>query len=195
MCCENLNDFMIENKKVLIFDFDETIGTLRVNWKKVKSDIHDLYKKMYNIDYDSIWISDTLNKVYKRFGKEAKEAANNLIKSHELKNLKEFAFNNKVRDFIVENSNKYIIVVWSGNSSDIVKHALNEIIGCFKLIIGREEVGLLKPEPEGLDLILKKFDVKREDCLLIGNSHVDEGAARNGGIDFVHIDDFLKEIQ
>lgn len=54
----------------------------------------------------------------------------------------------------------------------------------FSAVVGCEDVPAPKPDPSGLFVVLKVLGVDPQDALYIGDSLVDEGAAKAAGIDF-----------
>ena len=54
----------------------------------------------------------------------------------------------------------------------------------FNIIITAEDVNLKKPNPEGLEKILKYTKYDKNDALFLGDSRVDQLAAFNAGIKF-----------
>ena len=53
------------------------------------------------------------------------------------------------------------------------------------VIIGGEDVTRHKPDPEGLTLAASKLGVGIEECVYVGDSHVDAGAAQSAGMPFI----------
>jgi len=51
-------------------------------------------------------------------------------------------------------------------------------------VVGCEDVIAPKPDPSGLFAVLKVLGVSPKDALYIGDSLVDEGAAKAAGVDF-----------
>ena len=49
----------------------------------------------------------------------------------------------------------------------------------------------LKPEPDVLSYILKKYDLLKEDLLIVGSTQTDEKFAVSGGVDFLNISEFM----
>ncbi len=61
------------------------------------------------------------------------------------------------------------------------------LLACLDVIIGGEDVTRHKPNPEGLILAASKLGVGVEDCVYVGDSHVDAGAAQSAGMPFVAV--------
>jgi FMN phosphatase YigB (HAD superfamily) len=49
----------------------------------------------------------------------------------------------------------------------------------------------LKPEPDVLSYILKKYDLLKEDLLIVGSTQTDEKFAVSVGVDFLNISEFM----
>lgn len=64
--------------------------------------------------------------------------------------------------------------------ADRVEHLID-------LVIGREDVDIPKPSPEGLLLALERFGVSRQEILYTGDSLIDARAAQNAVIDFAAV--------
>lgn len=54
-------------------------------------------------------------------------------------------------------------------------------------IVGGEDVLNAKPSPDGLNLILERMNLKKEDVLYIGDSYIDAETAFNAGVDFAGV--------
>ena len=61
------------------------------------------------------------------------------------------------------------------------------LLDCLDVIIGGEDVTRHKPAPDGLIKAAERLDLAVEDCVYVGDSHVDAGAARSGGMPFVAV--------
>ena len=61
------------------------------------------------------------------------------------------------------------------------------LLDCLDVIIGGEDVTRHKPAPDGLIKAAERLDLAVEDCVYVGDSHVDAGAARSAGMSFVAV--------
>ena len=61
------------------------------------------------------------------------------------------------------------------------------LLDSVSLIIGGEDVTRHKPDPEGLVMAAGRLGLAVEDCVYVGDSHVDAGAARAAGMRFVGV--------
>jgi phosphoglycolate phosphatase-like HAD superfamily hydrolase len=65
-------------------------------------------------------------------------------------------------------------------------HGLSERI---EHVVGREDVTLGKPDPEGMRLLAERHGVDAGGMLLIGDAETDRLAAERAGAGFLHVDD------
>ncbi len=82
------------------------------------------------------------------------------------------------------------LYAWSGNMRSTIERALMElgIRQHFTKLVGREDVRLAKPHPEGWQLL--EDGTPREQFLFVGDSSNDAGAAKTLGIDYFEITHF-----
>ncbi len=59
--------------------------------------------------------------------------------------------------------------------------------GYFSMAVGMEDVGVPKPDPESIYLVLQKLGVSKDRAYFVGDSEVDAIAARNAGIRFIGV--------
>ncbi|MBO6141410.1 MAG: HAD-IA family hydrolase [Ruminococcus sp.] len=55
------------------------------------------------------------------------------------------------------------------------------------LIIGLDDASTPKPDPEGLDMAVRKLGVDKSEVLYIGDSYIDAQTAQNAGVDFAGV--------
>lgn len=88
----------------------------------------------------------------------------------------------EVLDFL---KNKNILLsIYTGKGRDASIITLKElnIFDYFDLIITGDEVREHKPSPEGITLFLEKFNLPKENVLMVGDSPADINAARAAGV-------------
>lgn len=64
---------------------------------------------------------------------------------------------------------------------------LNNIVDLVDIVIGREDVVLAKPNPEGVLLAIEKLGTRIEETVYVGDCLVDSNTAMNAGIDFIGV--------
>lgn len=62
-----------------------------------------------------------------------------------------------------------------------------ELLDCFDVIIGGEDVAIPKPDPQGLLLALERMQARKQDIIYAGDSVVDAETAERGGVAFAAI--------
>ena len=61
------------------------------------------------------------------------------------------------------------------------------LLDCLDVIIGGEDVTHHKPAPDGLIKAAERLGLDAADCVYVGDSHVDAGAAQSAGMRFVAV--------
>lgn len=186
-------------KKYLIFDLDETLALLHIDWSTIREDVfklvatfdEELTKEVPRELYASIYLS---NKAIKKYGSIAKTKLTTFVEDYEKRNYSGYTPNKELIDFIKSNDcKKYTCAIWTTNTTPIVRSVLAKegLTERFEKIITNGDVSQYKPEGDGFSLI-HVVDTPLSDYLMIGDSINDEGAAKNAGIDFFRIEYFKK---
>lgn len=81
-------------------------------------------------------------------------------------------------------SNGVLLSIYTGKGREAATITLRKlgIFDYFDLIITGDEVQEHKPSPEGIEIFLDKFSLKKEDVIMIGDSPSDIKAARAAGV-------------
>lgn len=187
----------LSDKKYLIFDFDETVDTLAMDWHNWSKNILRIIQK-----YDpsvQIPLKDihfvTENIFIERFGESINQDFIKFQESFERKQLIGHQPNYVLVRFI-QKSVGFTIFIWSNNHSQTVVPILKEL-GLFphiKQYITRDMMAFAKPHLDGF----KKLSIPEEklaQTLFIGDSDTDSVAAQAASIDFIHVDDFVRLIK
>jgi phosphoglycolate phosphatase-like HAD superfamily hydrolase len=86
-----------------------------------------------------------------------------------------------VPDTLAYLSSAHKLAILSSSAKSSVEKELGELSRTFSFITGAEEVSKLKPDPEGVFLILKETNTKPEGAIMIGDMNVDFMAGKNAG--------------
>lgn len=186
-------------KKYLIFDLDETLARLEIDW----STVHQmLFREIKKIDQSLVSEATTnarefynlINTTASKHGTIAKQAINKAIEIYEQKNYSSYTPNSDLLLFIHSHVNTYTFSLWTSNSIYTIQDFLHQehLKSIFRKIIALEDVLFTKPNPDGFSRIYEQKNLKT-DYLMIGDSENDEGAAKNAGIDFFKIDYFTRQ--
>lgn len=89
-----------------------------------------------------------------------------------------------LRNILPKLAKKYKLAILTNSSKESVITHLEGYLKYFRVIVSSDEVEKLKPNPEGINLIIKKWGLqkKRSDILLIGDMAEDIIAAKAAGI-------------
>jgi HAD superfamily hydrolase (TIGR01549 family) len=186
----------LASKKYLIFDFDETISKIIIDWRVWQHGIVDIvaeYLPGEDFNHDG-HIFSRQNDFIDQFGQEINRKFIVLAEQFERDLLETHEPDAKVVAFIKNNSN-YHFYIWTSNHSSTVEPILRElgVLSKIKKIVGRDDVAFIKPRADGFQQIFVPGSQKT-DYLMIGDSSYDEEAAKTAQIDFLHVNDFKQLI-
>jgi len=77
---------------------------------------------------------------------------------------------------------QHVLAVLSGAKSNSVRATLESSLGHFSAILGSDHVEKIKPDPEGIHLIMDKIGICADDTVMIGDSDADILAGKNAGV-------------
>ncbi len=179
----------VEAKKYVIFDFDGTIVDLRYNWNDWQTEVEKTileFKPDFVPPLGSPLVY-SLNEFTREYGNSFKDRIQELTERFELGKLQSYQPIDKTLTILKEITGKELFI-WSGNCRKLVMKISTEVgvVSKFKKIVSRDEVQLVKPDPEGFKYIYET-ETKLEDYILVGDNYRDEGAAEGAGIEVVLI--------
>lgn len=182
----------VHHKQHLIFDFDETLFTLRLPWEVY---INTLTQKLLDLDASlqkfthAKTLNDLENEAVRRHGEQARKLRIEYSGEFEREFLKEVDEHSVYTSFVAENYQKYNCYVWTSNVRATIEPILREhdLLKCFKKLVTKSDLSFTKPDPEGFYQIFNPMFEKKEDFLMIGDSQNDMHAAANAGIDFYSV--------
>lgn len=168
-----------KNFKLIIFDFDNTIGKLDVDWRRLINTLN---------------IKEPLNDYLDRINKEDRQKIFKIIEANEMEKIDNFKPDNDVVSFIT-NCDGYTLAILSSNSKKAIETALKRLglLDKFDIILSGEDVERLKPSSEGIIKILDELGIDKDDAIFLGDSYVDMKACNAAGVKFVLSLDELKE--
>lgn len=178
--------------KVLIFDFDDTIVHTGIDFKKLKQNIVD---SITDEGYDSLIKSInplTIANMLEAIKKKDDRLYNELmvaVNFFESKAVETAYMNPKYLNLLKSLKTSYKISLLTNNSQKAVDILLEKfaIKNIFHLVLTREDVPILKPDPSGLNKVLDFFRVDKNSALFIGDSYVDMLAGKAAGIRFIGV--------
>lgn len=185
--------------KIVIFDFDNTIALLNVDWEKIRNDIKSYLKKInYKHNFQSI--GSDLNSIYKEMTvknnkmniRKFRKDVNDIIKKEELKAVDKAIMDPDFFKLLkILKSNNIKTAILSDNSEIVIKKILSKISkNTPDYLVGRETSKYFKPDTTGLEQILKKSMRTKNEVLYVGDSKKDADLASRSGINAVLVQNF-----
>ena len=90
-----------------------------------------------------------------------------------------------IKDLLGALKGQCLIAVVSNKDNDLTQNLINkEFPGLFDIIQGSYFDRPKKPDPYLIDKILDENNIRKEDCLYVGDTNVDKESALNAGLDY-----------
>lgn len=189
----DFQDYLRKNKKrKVIFDFDETISTLLIDWTKWDKAVGQVLQ-----NYDPAFVPPDVieavqqNTFMQRFGKKLRDDLLHTTYKYEKELVSGHQVNPVALSLIEKAHSIANLYIWTSNHAGTIHPILQELHldNAFKRIIARDDVTFIKPHPEGFYVLFDEVSPKST-YLLIGDSKKDEEAAKSARIDFLNINSF-----
>ncbi len=178
------------SKQILIFDFDETIAQIVIDWLAWHKGVADIITK-FNPDHEYTPRKEHLyiNESIRQFGKPLRDLLWEFNEAYEVTNAEGMQINVPLVE-LIKSDRRFRKFLFTSNSKAVVIPYLSQLnIGnCFERFCFRDDVELIKPDPDGFWRILYDESVPLIDYLMIGDSSSDEGMAKAADIDFFKIE-------
>ncbi len=180
--------------KHIIFDFDETLATLLIDWPKWHEQIIAIIKKHEsNFDESTYLNMYSIHQYILKYGQAFRDDFVSFETAFEQKYYHGYKLINKTFALLqkLSQEGKHIYLLTS-NSREVVLPILRElkIEQLFNKIVTLGDVSNIKPTVEPFALISEGLQVNKKEFLMIGDSQSDSGFAANVGIDYLDIKDF-----
>ncbi len=124
------------------------------------------------------------------FGKD-REMEKRALESLKQIDLREYIVYLKMEPHLLQILNllkaKGILRAINTNRTTSMKHVMERfhLEPFFDMVVTALDVTRPKPDPESVEKIVQKFDLKKEEAVFIGDSGVDQQTARSAGIKFI----------
>lgn len=178
---------MIKN---FIFDVDRTlIDSYNPELETLKEALFIVTKKKYSDEIMSKLTMLTTDEFFKNLGIEKNSDTMNNINYYwgNLLQKKRLQFFDGVKQLLIALKEKgfFLGIVTSRTEEELNElDELLENINLFDVIITSDKVNHPKPNPESINVIINKFNLKKEETIYIGDSESDALAARNASVYF-----------
>ncbi|MBD3193160.1 MAG: HAD-IA family hydrolase [Candidatus Heimdallarchaeota archaeon] len=185
----------------VIFDFDNTLVHSHIDFPAMKIAMAKVAKKA-GIDfgdekkvpfkYTAGMMIEAAEKHDQENDTQLTEKLWAIVEKYELEGMKNMEIENQTVDLLHQlKKSNFLLALLTNNSRKATLDALQRfnLFSFFAEIVAREDVKKMKPDKEGLELILKRLSLKREETVFVGDSWVDGVAAKKAKIKFVLLRD------
>ena len=176
----------------IIFDFDETIVQLLVDWSVLGEDRQKVAERLNHLkERKEMWNYKFQDFLIEKYWPDMKKELDGYSLHAETDHLLGVNENQLLIEFIKENYKKYKFYIVSNNMNVTITQMVKELglEECFHSIIWRDDVSFPKPRAEGIEKTIKDAKWKKENFLMIGDNPIsDWAAAEAAGVDSIIID-------
>ncbi|HPP29406.1 MAG TPA: HAD-IA family hydrolase [bacterium] len=191
--------------KGVIFDFDGTLVTLSINFKKIKEKIlkeaekHKL--KIYNRNLPVLELLEEIKKLNGKKGKEFYVRGHMILKEEELRASEYTKPGKGAVDLLRRLKTKGIkIGIITRNCRTVVEKVIKKFGILYDVMLTRDDVRKVKPDSSHIEKCLQMMGLKKDDVILVGDHLFDVRAGKMAGIlsaglksGSISEEDFLKE--
>lgn len=152
----------------LVFDFDGTLFHLPVDFDAVRREL-------------SVGQDAKIGVLLQEFVDAGDVAGLDVVTKHERLAVQAGDFTAGSRAGLADWPRRFNVAILTRNSRHCVVDALGPLAdGLF--IVGREDVRRLKPDPEGLHLVIEHFGTTADRCVMVGDTFHDVQSAAAAGV-------------
>ncbi|MDW7673976.1 MAG: HAD-IA family hydrolase [Bacillota bacterium] len=180
--------------KGIIFDMDNTLLASRIDFTAMKEDISQLMiaNKLMAVDFNYMdYTASQLIKMAQEaegINEEISRQIWQAVTDHEARGMVGAKLEEGIVLGLQQLKPSFTLAVLTNNGQAAAELALNEtgIADYFDLIVGRDKVKELKPDPAGVRYIIESFpEISIEEWVLVGDSWIDGKAAQECNIAFI----------
>lgn len=164
-----------QNIKAALFDFDGTLFYMNVDWGRVKADLDKIGAKDIN----------TISSLPRHI----KDRALEILETAEKEGIEKGKIAHGALEVLNRLSKTHKLAVISRNIHQTLRSGIEKI--GYKgeiVVIGRDDVAKLKPDPEGVSAALFKLSVQPEEAVYVGDTTHDVEAAKIAGMHSIIVD-------
>ncbi|MDD3726160.1 MAG: HAD-IA family hydrolase [Candidatus Ratteibacteria bacterium] len=195
----------MKNMKGTIFDFDGTLVTLSIDFKKIKEKIlREAEKYGLKMPAFNLPILEFLEKIKKINGKKGRDfyiIGHKILREEELRASKHTKPQKGALDVLKRLKGKGIkIGIITRNCREVVEDVIRRFDIPCDVLLTRDDVNKVKPDVSHIKECLKLIGLKADDVILVGDHPFDVRAGKRAGILSIGLksasipeDDFVKE--
>ncbi|MFK7695368.1 HAD family hydrolase [Paenibacillus sp. HJGM_3] len=180
--------------KGIIFDMDNTILRSRIQFPAMKQDVFRLL-----LDYEAVAADfpihnhtiATLLESTRGSGKltgEQERAVWQRVAEWEREGMENAGLEPEALELLNALRDRFRLVILTNNAHQAALEALETTgtLAFFDTVVGREQMGVLKPSPAGIHYIRALFPaLSAHEWLSVGDAWIDGSAAQQAGVDFI----------
>jgi len=174
-----------KNLAAILFDLDGTIFNLAVDWTKLATQLDKFADKT---------TESIATKIDTVFQLRIPEAVR-LVENAEFAGVAAGAPTLGAADVLQTLHGHFKIAVVTRNTRAVAEAALAELSFVPDIIVSKEDVKKIKPDPESIQTALKLLGVSANKVILVGDTYHDVQAAHNAGLSCIIVDNPALEYQ
>jgi len=165
----------------VVYDLDETLVELAVNWDAVTNDVVDVYtNNTIELPSDNLW--DLLDVAsHYRIQQEVEE----IIRSHELTGARESIRLPLTNVLALGDPAQAAICSLNCEDACLVALETHDVKTAVSVVVGRDTVDTHKPDPESLLVAVDTLGASVDNAVFVGDSPRDATTAKRAGVPFM----------
>lgn len=173
-----------------IFDVDRTlIDSYKPELETLKEALFIVTRNNFSNDIMEKLTTLTTSEFFQNLGIEKDSDTMKKINHHwaSLLEKRKLHFFDDIKELLIslKENNFFLGIVTSRDKEELNELSeLMEYINLFDVVITSDMVELPKPSPESINIVIEKFNLKREETIYIGDSQSDSDAAKRALISF-----------
>jgi len=191
--------------KGVIFDFDGTIVELSIDFKRIRERIlNEAKKRKLKIpkkNYPVLELLEKIKELNKKEGKDFYSTGHKILKEEEIRACKKTKPKEGVLELLKKlKENGIKIGIITRNCKDVVFEVVNKFNIPYDVILTRDDVEKVKPDPFHIKKTLEKLNLKKEDVLIAGDHPFDVRCGKKLNLitcgilsEYTRKEDFIKE--
>jgi len=190
---------VLKQTSAILFDLDGTLFDLHADWTSIKRYILSHYKKTYGKSINpQLPFREIFSTIEERHNREAAQFYLEYMRDQEMISIRNRRLTplwlmthglDKITK--ITNSDCFFGII-SNNFHDSIVEVLkvHDLTDRFRVVIGRDDVAYPKPDPEGINRVLKKYELLPDHVLFTGDMKTDEQVARKTQVHFIYAKNF-----